>query len=230
MGLWASLAYAVLVMPLFIGCEPILGLLGQKLEIASKAASYLRIAGLGMAPALIFMVLKAFLSALGKTKVIFLTNLVCVAVNAVCAYIFALGHFGSPAYGLVGAAWVAVSVNVLFAVILSIHVMREQTSLGYAIHTRLWMPDWAALIEVLCVGVPISLMILSEISLFSVASIMMGWIGTSQLAAHGIAMQLVGLAFMVPLGLSQAATVTVGLAAGRGDRQAIRRAAFPRSP
>lgn len=222
MGLWASLAYAALVTPLFLACEPVLGLLGQKPEVASKAASYLRIAGLGVAPALIFMVLKAFLSALGRTQVIVFTNLFCVAFNALFAYVFALGHFGMPAFGLKGAAWVAVVVNGLFALILAIYVSREPVSRSYAIHHRLWRPDWPALMEVLRVGVPISFMILSEISLFSVASIMMGWIGALALAAHGIAMQLAALAFMIPLGLSQAATVRVGLAAGRGDRQAVR--------
>jgi MATE family multidrug resistance protein len=45
-----------------------------------------------------------------------------------------------------------------------------------------------------------------------------------QLAAHQIALQCASVSFMVPLGLAQAATVRVGLAAGAGDRQGILRA------
>lgn len=65
-------------------------------------------------------------------------------------------------------------------------------------------------------GLPISITILAEVTLFAAASILMGQIGTVQLAAHGIALQLASIAFMIPLGLSQAATVRVGVARGQG--------------
>ncbi|HEX5795132.1 MAG TPA: MATE family efflux transporter, partial [Geminicoccaceae bacterium] len=53
---------------------------------------------------------------------------------------------------------------------------------------------------------------------------LMGWIGTAELAAHQIALQCASVSFMVPLGLGQAATVRVGLAAGAGDAAGVRRA------
>src|SRR5690606_13466565 len=68
--------------------------------------------------------------------------------------------------------------------------------------------------------------ILAEVSLFTVASLLMGWIGTKELAAHGIALQCASLAFMIPLGLAQAATVRVGVAAGANDREALIRASW----
>ena len=95
---------------------------------------------------------------------------------------------------------------------------------AYGLFTRFWRPDWQALIEVVRMGIPIGLMVLAEVSLFTVASLMMGWIGTVELAAHGIAMQFTSMAFMVPLGLAQAATVRVGLAAGAGKRVDVVRA------
>jgi len=54
----------------------------------------------------------------------------------------------------------------------------------------------------------------------------MGWLGASAVAGHAIALQIAALTFMVPLGLGQAATVRVGLAVGRGDRQGITRAGW----
>ena len=65
----------------------------------------------------------------------------------------------------------------------------------------------------------------AEVALFSATSFMMGWIGPLELAAHGIALQLSGLAFMLPLGLSAAATIRVGWMYGRGDRRGVIRAA-----
>jgi multidrug resistance protein, MATE family len=61
---------------------------------------------------------------------------------------------------------------------------------------------------------------------FNAAVFLMGLIGTASLAAHAIAIQIASLTFMVPLGLSQAATVRVGLAHGRGDPPGIGRAGW----
>ena len=59
-----------------------------------------------------------------------------------------------------------------------------------------------------------------ETGLFAVSTLFMGLIGTAQLAAHQVSLQLASIAFMVPLGLSQAATIRVGLAVGAGEWRA----------
>ena len=71
-------------------------------------------------------------------------------------------------------------------------------------------------------GWPIGATIIAEVGLFVTAALMMGWLGTVPLAAHGIAMQLASIAFMIPLGLGNAATVRVGLEFGRGARADLR--------
>ena len=65
-----------------------------------------------------------------------------------------------------------------------------------------------------------------ETGLFATSTLFMGLIGTAQLAAHQIALQLASIAFMVPLGLSHAATIRVGLAVGAGDRARARLAGW----
>ncbi len=62
--------------------------------------------------------------------------------------------------------------------------------------------------------------------MFMSGAFLMGWIGTAALAAHQIALQTAGILFMVPYGISMAATVRVGHAVGRGDSSATRRAGF----
>ena len=81
-----------------------------------------------------------------------------------------------------------------------------------------------AFFEVLRLGWPIGATIIAEVGLFAASSVMMGWLGTIPLAAHGIALQIASIAFMVPLGIASAATVRVGLAFGRGDRTDLGRA------
>lgn len=226
MGLWASLAYAVLAMPLFYYSDQILMALGQAQDVSEKAGGYLRIAGLGLFPALLFMVLRSFLSALERMSMILYITLGVLVSNAVLAYTFVLGHFGAPELGMTGAAMVAATVGLLGLAAAVIYIQRIPDLREYELFVRFWRPDWPALKEVVRLGLPIGLMVLAEVSLFTVASVMMGWIGTLQLAAHGIAMQFASIAFMVPLGLSQAATVRIGLAAGRKDREGVLRAGW----
>jgi len=224
MGLWVVFAFSALVMPLVYLSEPILIALGQDPHVSKLAASYLHIGGWGMFPALGFMVLRSFLSAVGRAGFVLYVTLIVLVVNAVFAYALVLGHFGMPAFGLQGAAAVALGVNILSLVLTIWYVEAKAELRRFEIFVRFWRMDWHVLKEVFNLGAPIGFTILAEVSLFTVASLLMGWIGTAELAAHGIALQCASLAFMIPLGLAQAATVRVGVAAGANDRLALIRA------
>jgi MATE family multidrug resistance protein len=91
---------------------------------------------------------------------------------------------------------------------------------------RFWRPDWKLLGQLFVIGAPISGSMALEWGLFSSAALLVGWIGTTELAAHQIALQVVTVIFMVPFGISLAATVRVGHAVGRRDSAATRRAGF----
>ncbi|MEM9851638.1 MAG: MATE family efflux transporter, partial [Pseudomonadota bacterium] len=95
----------------------------------------------------------------------------------------------------------------------------------YALLNNIHRPDWPAFGQVFRLGWPIGLTWLSEVGLFGMAGVMIGWVGKVELAAHGIAMQITSATFMVHLGLSQAATVRSGSAWGRRDRDGLRRVA-----
>ncbi|MDN5789125.1 MATE family efflux transporter, partial [Pseudorhodobacter sp.] len=96
----------------------------------------------------------------------------------------------------------------------------------FALFQRFWRPDWQAMVQVYRLGWPIGLTGLAEGGLFQASALMMGWIGTMELAAHGIALEVTALAFMVHLGLSNAATVRVGRAMGQGDVRSLRDGAW----
>ncbi|WEX75839.1 MATE family efflux transporter [Sinorhizobium numidicum] len=226
MGMWVVLLYGVLTAPILWMAEPILLFAGQKPEVAALAGEYLRIAQWAIFPSLIFMVLRAFLSGLERAGVILYVTLATLVLNAVLCYLLIYGHFGFPALGIFGAAIAALGVALLGA-ILTIAYIRGRPELNqYELFARFWRPDWPAFREVIHLGIPISLTILAEVSLFTVASLLMGTIGTIELAAHGIALQFASIAFMIPLGLAQAGTVRVGFAYGRGDMLGVRRAAI----
>lgn len=226
MGLWLSILYSLLIVPLFWWSGSILLAAGQKPEVAALAQDFLRIAGFGMMPALLIMTLKSYLAALEKTQVVLWVTLAAVLVNLVVAWAFIFGRLGAPELGVRGAAMASLASQIITFLLLALFAALSEGSRRFHLFQRFWRPDWTAFARVLRLGLPVGLTGLAESGLFVAASVMMGWIGTVELAAHGIAMEVTALAFMVHLGLSNAATVRVGRAEGESDASAMREVAL----
>jgi hypothetical protein len=87
---------------------------------------------------------------------------------------------------------------------------------------RFWRPDWPRYRKLWKLGFPIGLAMGFEGGVFSAAAYLMGLIDAESVAAHAVALQIAAMAFMVPWGLSQAATVRVGRCLGEGDKGGLR--------
>lgn len=225
MGLWLSIAYGLAVYPIFWWSQPILLALGQAPEVSALAQDYMRIAGLGMAPALVVTVLQSYLSALHRTQVVLWVTLAAVAVNIVVNWALIFGNWGFPELGAPGAAVATVTVQVLSLVVLAVYAGSHPALRKFHLFQRFWRPDWPAMRQVWRLGLPIGLTGLAEGGMFQASALMMGWIGTVELAAHGIALEVAALTFMLHVGLSSAATIRIARFDGQGDRVALRRAA-----
>lgn len=220
MGMWLSVLAALVFYPVFWFSAPLLRGLGQAPHLAEMAQTYLRIAGLGMLPALLMNVLRSYLSGLEHTRVQFWIITGGALVNILLNWLLIFGNLGLPELGLSGAAIASASVNFLaFAALAAFSLWRFP---HHGLFDRLWRPDWGAFAQVFRMGWQIALTTVSEVGLFNLSAIIMGWIGTLALAAHGIALQIATITFMVQLGLSQAATVRAGRALGRRDGAALR--------
>ncbi|UWQ08860.1 MATE family efflux transporter [Aliiroseovarius crassostreae] len=224
MGFWSSAIIATLVMPALWWSEPLLLAIGQEPELSAIAQDYLRIMGWSLYPALGLMVLRSYLSALERTKVVLYATLLATVLNAFLNYALIFGNFGFPEMGVRGAALASLIVQLVNFAVLVTYAVRALPE--HNLFQRIWRPDWDALREVVRMGVQIGLTSLAEAGLFSASTVVMGWIGTLELAAHGIALQIVSAFFMVHIGLSNAATVRAGRALGRRDEEGLRRGAL----
>ncbi len=222
MGLWLSILYGVASYPLFWWSEPILLALGQQPEVAALGQDFLRVAGLGMIPALLVMALKSYLAALSRTQMVLWVTMAALALNVAVNWFLIFGNGGAPELGVVGAAIASLSVQILSFVLLALYAGFLPDLRRFRLWQRFWRADWVALRRVFRLGWPIGVTGLAESGLFQASALMMGWIGTVELAAHGIAMQAAALAFMVHLGLSNAITVRTGYFDGAGDGVALR--------
>ncbi len=226
MGLWLSILFALGVMPLMWASGPILRALGQEPAIAALAQDYLRIAMLGMVPALIIAVLKALLSAQERTQIVMWVTLAGVGLNIGLNWLLIFGNFGAPEMGVRGAAVASVVVQLVTCAALMVYAGHARGLRQMDLFARVWRPDWPAFRAVARMGLPIGLTSVSEAGMFQASALMMGWIGTVELAAHGIALELASLTFMVHMGISNAATVRVGRALGARDLVRLRDGAW----
>ena len=223
MGLWLSLAYAVVIMPFMIWSEALLLLMGQTETVAADAQNYLRIAGYGMFPWLVAMVVKSYLAALERTQVVFWIAVLATLCNGLINYALIFGNWGAPELGIAGAATASLvtqAIGMVGIVAYALYVLPH-----HQLFVRFWKADWEMLSRVFRLGVPIGFTGLSETGLFAATAVMMGWLGTVPLAAHGIALQCASITFMLHLGISNVATIRAGNAYGRGDRDHLARGA-----
>ena len=220
MGGWASVLFGIAVLPVMVWSEPLLLAIGQAPDVSALAGDYLEIAGFGILPALLVMVLKSYLAALERTQVVLWVTVVAVGLNVVVNYALIFGHWGLPEMGVRGAAIASLVVHVASFVVLAFYAARGTPE--HRLFQRIWRLDGEALAAVFRLGWPIGMTNLAEVGLFAAATMMMGWLGTLMLAAHGIAMQVGSVVFMVHLGLSNVATIRAGQAFGRGDGAGLR--------
>ena len=212
MGLWLSLIYAALILPFFFSAGKILILLGQASDISHYAENYTRIVGFGLIPALWAMVIRFFLSGLHLTKVTLFITLTTVLLNIPLNYVLIFGNFGFPELGVTGAAISSVIVQIMTAVSITAYALGKLPK--YKLLKRFFHFDKVAFLKVAKLGLPIGTSIVAETGLFTASSIMMGWFGAVTLAAHGIALQIASVMFMVHLGLAEASTIKAGNAWG----------------
>ena len=224
MALWLSVLCGLAGMVIVANGEAILLAAGQDPVISARAGQFLGVLQWVMIPAIWANVLRTFVSALGRPVFATLITFMAILVNALGNYAFVFGNLGAPELGLTGSALASVLTGwaTLLAYIAMIYGDRRLRR--YHIFGRWWRPEWRRLRELVKIGVPIAAIILAEGGLFSSAAFLMGLIGEAQLAGHTVALQVAAMAFQIPFGIGQAATIRVGYHYGAGDRAAVARA------
>ena len=222
-GLLLALALTIITCAAFIPAPWVMSLLRQPAEVVPDAAAYIRVAIPGVFPFYAFVVFRQSLQAMGRVAPVLWTVLAANLINIALNWVFIYGNLGSPALGVTGASLATSIGRWAMALMLLALSGRE-----LAHHLRPWRPETGALrplVRMVRLGVPIGTQYLLEYGAFAAAALLMGVLGTTQMAAHQIAINLASFTFMVPLGVSTATAVLVGQAIGAGDDGRARRAA-----
>ena len=225
-ALWSALFMALPLWFALWWSEALLLAMGQEPELASQAGTYVRAMQWALLPAWGFMVLRSFIGALERPGWSLAIGVGAVAINAAANWCLMLGHWGFPSMGIAGSGLATSLSNGLMFLALGVVTLGLRPFRRYRLFAGVFRPDWRRLGVFWRLGLPMAATLSFEITMFNVAVFLMGLIGAAPLAAHSIAIQLASLTFMVPLGIAQAAAVRVGLAQGRRDGAAVRRAGW----
>lgn len=216
-GLWLAAGLSLPLMLFIWHTQGFLEYMGQEPSNIILAETYLRAIVWGFPAALGFTVLKNIVSALNQPHPITLITICGVLINVVGNYVLMFGKLGFPALGLAGIGWAsAFSFWVTFAAGIGFILLSPKLN-QYRIFQHLLKVDLRIFRELIHTGWPIGILFTVEAGLFSATAFLMGYLGTVTLAAHQIALQTAAMTYMVPVGISFAATMRVGQMIGRKD-------------
>ncbi|RJG12902.1 NorM family multidrug efflux MATE transporter [Pseudomonas cavernicola] len=223
-GLWLGWGLALGAGLLLWNLGPLLLQFGQAPDSVVAATSFLSTLVLALPGYMSFMALRGFTSAIGRAGPVMAISIGGALANFLLNYVLIHGLFGLPRLGLAGIGLVTALVMNAMALLLALHVIRNPAYAAYPLLRGLLRPSRAALGELLRLGLPIGGTYAVESGLFAFAALCMGALGSTQLAAHQIALQSVYVAFMVPVGISYAVTFRIGQHFGAGRLADARRA------
>jgi multidrug resistance protein, MATE family len=214
-AVYLSIAIALLV--LLVGAlalNPILNMMSLETDVHKIAHDYLIALSFGIVPIFIYNALRAFIDALGQTKITMAITIGALPINIGLNYLLIYGKLGFPELGGVGSGYATAITYWIIAMIAIFIVIGMPPFAGYRVFRTFYPISWGEWGSLLKIGVPIGLAIFFETSIFSAVTLLMSEYNTITIASHQIAMNFASLLYMIPLSISMALTIVVGFEVG----------------
>lgn len=222
---WIGVGGGGVLLLLYRNSEPLFVFIGVDPDAIPIAVGYLQALSWGTLPLLGYFALRYLCEGMSWTLPAMLVAFFGLLAKIPLNYLFIYGGFGIPAMGGVGCGWASVVVMWLEFLVLAVVVLRSRMRVT-GVFSRWSWPDVAAVGRLVRLGLPIGLGIFLEFSMFSVITLLVGRLGVEAVAAHQIASNVGGMAFMIPMALGMAVAIRVGFNVGRGDLDAARRSGW----
>ena len=203
----------ILGVVLFLGvyiAKPLLFQMGQEPEVVALAIPYLNWVAVSLLPLVIFQAFKQFSDGMSLTRYSMYATVLANVVNVIINYVLIFGIWIFPKLGVTGAAVGTLASRVtmlVFVVILLYRDPRTAAILRQLVPKRMYKKELNQLLQL---GLPSSLQMFFEVSFFTFAIWVCGFLSKDAQAANQIALNLSSMTFMVAMGLSVAATIRVG--------------------
>ena len=238
-GLWMAAALAPVVALLLALTIPLLRAIGTNPRVMELLGPFVDALLWGVPPLLFYSAFRRYLQAMNIVKPITFAVVSANLLNFGGNWLLMYGNWGAPRLGLEGSGFSTSISRLYIALVLLIAVLRHHrksahphlpAKVGHASACQRplagasflgWRPQWPIIRRLIALGFPSAMQILVEGAVFGVVTVMAARFDEVSLAAHSIAVNVISITFMVPLGISSAAAVRVGQAVGRKDPQGI---------
>lgn len=195
-------------------------------EVAVLAGPYLRILTWGTFPLILYGGTRRYLQGVGQVRVVTVAIIVGNLLNWFANWVLIYGRLGFPALGVNGSALSTVISRIFIAMALLGFAWNYERKRGHPLFGNWAAPSLARLKQLAQLGLPAAGQVLLEVGAWNLATLFAGWLTPVALATHQIVFNYASLTYMVPLGVSAAAAVSVGHAVGAGDPERARRAGW----
>jgi MATE family multidrug resistance protein len=220
-GYWFCLLASPVLMALMWASIPLLEGIGIHPAVLRETIPYMRALTWGMLPLLLYTALRRYLQAMDLVKPVMLAMISANLINAFLNWVLIWGNLGAPRMGAEGSGWSTTVSRVYMFAFLAVYAAchpRTRTPVGRA--------DWRRMRRLISLGVPVAGQHSLEVGVFAAAGALVARLDPVSLAAHTIAINVVSVTFMVPMGISSAGAGRVGQALGCGDPRAAGRSGW----
>ncbi|SNT25577.1 multidrug resistance protein, MATE family [Granulicella rosea] len=202
--------------------------------VVAGAVGTLGALSLGTLPLMLYFTLRRYLQAFNHVRLVAAALVSSNLINLLFDWLLIYGHrwtvgghvLAIPAGGVVGSGIATSLARTYQAVFMIASILYVNRRHGYGLLKTSWRPHWASLRRLLALGVPSGATILVEIAIFAAVTAIISTLGPAPLSGHEIALNCISFTFMVPLGISAAASIRVGQAVGRRDAAGARAAGW----
>ena len=201
-----------------------LSILNQPKEVEVLALPFLLIITASLLPLMVFQTFKQLVEGLSQTKQAMFITITANLVNVFLNWLLIWGNLGFPELGFLGAAWATLISRILMMLLMGTYVLYSKRYKDFSLRILGFKPKWTLCKRILKIGIPTGFQFIFEVSAFSAAAIMMGWIGVNALAGHQIALNLASISYMMATGLATAGMIRVSHYIGKEDFKGMREA------
>jgi MATE family multidrug resistance protein len=220
-GIWLGTALAGPLALATWALIPLLGAVGINPHVFALFDGFLKALLWGILPLLYYTAFRRYLQAVNIVKPVTFALVSANIVNFLGNYALMYGHWGFPAMGLRGSGYSTSIARLYMAGVLLAAVVWNERRPGRLLLRVSWAPHAERLRRLVALGLPAALQILVEGAVFGIVTALAAYLDEASLAAHGLAVNVISTTYMVPLGISSAAAVRVGQAAGGGDARGV---------
>jgi len=223
-GIWLAMGVTVVLTILLLFSPLLFPLFRVEPSLQPMAIQFLLVRTAGLAPLLLFLVVRAYLQAQHVTRPMVVAMLVGNVFNLVSDIVLVFGWGPFPRMGVAGAA-LSTDIGAVLQLAIVAWTVRSIQLPGHDAGV-LHQARWSEIRQAIRLGLPIGLQMAAEIGVFALVGLLAGHLGAIHLAAHQLVLAFVSLTFTISVGVASAGSVRVGLAVGARDQARTRTAGF----